>query len=135
MNLFKRRTKPAAAVITSAAPVDPEPVVESPTEPENMQVSMILDAESIVTLIQQLFDFNQRTTEKLYTWASVFACEVSKSKSGLFDQKDCFNQEIYMNEQYEKNKYAWEKYEKLKAFYLKNQNAESFKIEWLGGNV
>ena len=84
MNLFRKPTKPAAAEATPAAPAAHEPVAEAPKAPEDVKISIILDNESIVALIQQIFDFRQRTVNELYEFARCFASNVANSKTGMF---------------------------------------------------
>ena len=128
MNFLKKHTKPAAAEAISAAPAAPEPIVESPAAPENVQVSLILNVESIEALIQQLSYFYQRTKEKLNEWDQCFAGNVANDKTGMFDEKMCQDQKVFMDEQYAKNKYAWENGARLEDFYWIHKNEESFEI-------
>lgn len=121
MKLFKTRTKPAAAV-----PVDPEPVVESPTEPENVQVSVILDAESITALIQQISDFYQRTKEKLNAWDQYFLKNITTSVSPAeLYKKDAISLQSF----HAKNEYAWKIGKKLEDYAWIHKDEESFEIK------
>ena len=135
MNFLKRRTKPIAAVAIPAAPVDPEPIVESPTAPESMKVSVILDAESITALIQQLSYFYQRTAEKLYEWDQCFLKNVAENKIGSYTERDKYEHYVFMRDKNDKNLYAWQNGVKLEDFYWRNKDKKSFEIEFEGGNL